>query len=183
MPTEPTRTSRRLGPGAWMAIALLLATVGYLVAARGPSPRWRAEYRVGGSVIAAAEPALDHRPPMRPPGDEGGEGPFTAEWETCLEMPTAGSVAFLLTSSGRARLYVDDALVIDDWDSHWLGSQGTKHALEAGHHLVRVTYEAPPTSAAITLAASFGIEPPTDLPAERLSMPGEASTARCASGP
>ncbi|MEM7136559.1 MAG: PA14 domain-containing protein [Myxococcota bacterium] len=183
MPTESTRMSWRRSPGTWMAGALLLVTVGYLVAASPPSPRWHAEYRVGGSVIAADELVLDHRHPMRPPGDEDVEGPFAAEWETCLEMPTAGTVAFLLTSSGRARLYVDGAMVIDDWDSHSLGSQGTKHALEAGRHLVRVAYEAPPTRAAITLAASFGREPPTDLPAERLSLPGDAPNTRCAPGP
>jgi hypothetical protein len=172
----------RLGPAGAMLLILFGGAFAYLAVVSEPSPRWRARYELGVSnVLVTAEHDLDHRSAWAPGrgGDGGKDGGFLAEWDTCLRIDRSGSVAFQLTSSGRARAYIDGRPVIDDWALHNRRTRGVELALEPGHHHLRITYEAPTQGAAIILAASFDERRPARIPPNHLSFPTEDLDAPC----
>lgn len=64
---------------------------------------------------------------------------FSVKWAGDFNF-TAGNHTFTMNSDDGARLYIDDALVIDDWKGHMLDSKTFTKNLSAGSHNIRMEY-------------------------------------------
>ncbi len=67
------------------------------------------------------------------------EVPFTVVWEGSLQAPEWGEYSFALETNGRAKLYLDDRLLLDAKGS----AVRTGVTLPAGFHPLRVVYVSP----------------------------------------
>lgn len=65
---------------------------------------------------------------------------FSARWDGRLNIGEAGKYTFFLTSDDGSRLFIDDALVVDNWGNHSEVTQTGTIALEPGVHALRVEY-------------------------------------------
>lgn len=65
---------------------------------------------------------------------------FSVRWERWLSVGTTGDWIFTLVSDNGARLYVDDALVLDQWGDGPVAARSITLALTQTFHLVRVEY-------------------------------------------
>lgn len=129
-----------------LVLAMMVATP---VLAQGTGvldsdPVWQASYwnnmdLSGTPALTRTEASVDY--------DWGGGSPaagvnadsFSARWTRYLDV-TAGTYRFTATSDDGIRLWVDGALVIDQWNDHSATTFTGDVALTAGHHLVKVEY-------------------------------------------
>lgn len=67
---------------------------------------------------------------------------WSARWRAVLHVPKSADYSFFAQCNGGMRMWIDDALVIDNWESKgWL--QGGQHAeltLDRGPHALRIEY-------------------------------------------
>jgi beta-glucosidase len=69
--------------------------------------------------------------------------PISVRWTGTITAPATGDYTLSLTSLGRARLYLDGALVIDHWAQHDRATRSATVRLVAGQrHAIRVDYAA-----------------------------------------
>jgi len=64
---------------------------------------------------------------------------FSARWKRYIDLP-AGTYRFTATSDDGIRVYVDDRLIIDQWNDHPARTYTSDVSLQAGHHLIVVEY-------------------------------------------
>jgi hypothetical protein len=64
---------------------------------------------------------------------------FSARWTRYIDV-TAGSYRFTANSDDGIRVYVDNHLIIDQWNDHAVQTFTGDIDLAAGHHLVKVEY-------------------------------------------
>ncbi len=112
---------------------------------------------------------------------------FTARLEADLVPEQSGEHAFGLLSSGLARLYLDDEVLIDNWTDQQPGDaffgQGSTEkraaaSLEAGRcYRYRIEYQSRPGT--MISGVRYGILPPQpdDLTAEAVAAAGQADAA------
>jgi hypothetical protein len=108
---------------------------------------------------------------------------FSARFDTCMVLDEELLVAFQLVSDDGSRLFVDGALVVDNWGIHAKRSAGAGAKLAAGTHHLRVEYFDAEARAFIDLMASLRGELPTQLPARILHLPGDDPDDPCAGVP
>lgn len=86
-----------------------------------PEPGFRAEYFDRYRVRAASqvEAAIDHAWGDAAPADGVGADRFSARFTATLAVPATGSYTFAIDSDDGVRLWIGDALVIDDWRGHF----------------------------------------------------------------
>lgn len=99
---------------------------------------------------------------------------FSVRWDTCLTVPSARSVAFQLVSDEGSRLFIDGALVVDNWGRHVVQAHGETLELTAGEHHLRVEYFEEKGQASIALLASLDGEVPDAIPRAMLRAPEES---------
>ncbi|MCA1683759.1 MAG: hypothetical protein LC708_01325, partial [Actinobacteria bacterium] len=73
-----------------------------------------------------------------PPPDVGAT--WSARYSGEMDLGAAGDHGFALSANGKARLYVDDRLVVDAWEPHTNPVTGTLTGAGAGRHRIRVDY-------------------------------------------
>lgn len=151
---------------------------------RPPEPAWRVRYYdnaelLGTPNVTAHELRLDARWGNRSPHPQLPADNFSARWDSCMRVDHDGKVALQVTSEGRARLYVDHKLIVEDWQPHRIHAVGGMTPLSAGWHHVRVQYANESGPARIALAASFDNEVPATLTGDRLVAPSNNSDAPC----
>jgi hypothetical protein len=132
-----------------LLFAVLLLSVRTTFAFQGPAPQhsgpaWEVSYWNNKNL--AGEPVLTdvHR---EIDWDWGSGSPnvaiqtngFSARWERYLDL-AGGNYRFRSTSDDGIRVYVDNQLIIDQWDDHAVQTHTVDKRLSAGHHLVVVTY-------------------------------------------
>jgi uncharacterized protein (UPF0332 family) len=61
-------------------------------------------------------------------------------WTGKIKIPKSGTYKFIIRSDDGARLWIDDNLVIDDWNIHAAEDRGAKINLESRLHNIRVEY-------------------------------------------
>ncbi len=136
-----------------LVIVLWLALTGGAVAQDdgqppiGPQhsdPAWQATYwnnmsLSGTPVLQQAEPNLDWNWGTGSPGGGVNADQFSARWTRYIDTP-AGPYRFYATSDDGIRLWVDDRLVIDQWNDHAVLTFTADVNLSAGHHQLRVEY-------------------------------------------
>ena len=133
-------------------LVLTLALVGAVPAlaqGQGPSPQhsqaaWDASYwnnmsLSGDPVVTAADAHLDWdwgtgSPHASVPADH-----FSARWSRVVDF-AAARYRFTAVSDDGVRLYVDDQLLINQWNDHPAQAFTAEIELTAGHHLVKVEY-------------------------------------------
>lgn len=163
------------------AMALLAAMpVIVLLAIFPPDYRegpWRAQYF--GNRKHEGEPEIRRDGDLRFKWDDASplsdlpEDGFSARWDTCLQLDAPHTIAFQLVSDDGSRLWIDGALVVDNWGTHGERSRGGKAELDAGLHHVRVDYFEAKHDAMVSLSASLRGERPDSLPVRLLHYPGD----------
>ena len=108
-----------------------------------------------------------------PPMDVIPADRYSVRWDTCLTLDAPRTVPFQLTSDNRAKLFIDDKLVLQTQGKQ-LQARGAAIKLTAGVHSVRVEYTKVGRESHIGLTASLDGEPPQALPFSRLSAPRSA---------
>lgn len=75
-----------------------------------------------------------------PPPELGQNDHFSVRWAGKLNVTERGSYDFYLTSDDGSRLFIGDAMVIDNWGVHTPETKQASVELEAGVHPFRVEY-------------------------------------------
>ncbi len=94
----------------------------------------------GNPTLTRPDAAIDFNwgngsPDLNLPADN-----FSVRWERWLSVDTTGDWTFTLVSDNGARLYIDDALVLDGWGDGPISARSITLALTQTFHLVRVEY-------------------------------------------
>jgi hypothetical protein len=99
------------------------------------------------------------RPAWRVPRDG-----FSARWEGVITVPEDGEYAFYLQSGDGSRLFINDELVVDHWDSRrWIPGKHGQAYLREGKHPIRIEHVDHGGSAAIRLVWAGGPIPPNTV--------------------
>lgn len=98
---------------------------------------------------------------------------FTVRWSGWVAPPVTGRYTFTVSADGDARLFVDGALVVDDWDG-MTGPPAAGELMLAADESYRIVlvYRAYAGNAAISLKWSAPGLPEQVIPAERLAPDG-----------
>jgi hypothetical protein len=131
-----------------ISLVTILSMTGTAFAQRpGPqhtSPTWQAAYwnnmtLSGAPVLERDEADLNYDWGSGSPGPRVNADHFSARWTRYLDV-TPGSYRFTATSDDGMRVWVDSALIIDEWNDHAPKTVHADRHLDAGHHLVTVEY-------------------------------------------
>ena len=129
-------------------LALLLAGLVYFLAAQprahAADDHWRARYfnnrNVSGDpVMRRDESNIDH--------DWGGGGPgggvssdnFSARWTRSVNF-NAGTYRFFATMDDGMRVWIDDRLIIDDWNDSQVRTRTADVRFSGGDHDIEIQY-------------------------------------------
>lgn len=164
-------------PIAAAIVVVLVRTIGDF--REGP---WRAQYF---ATMEFDGPAVELREgDVRFDWHRGGPTPemprdqFSARFDTCMVLDEDLDAAFQLVSDDGARLYLDGALVVDNWGVHAEQARGADVRVAAGTHHLRVDYFEDGALAMVELRASLHGEVPDALPTRLLRYPrGEPGSA------
>lgn len=129
-------------------VLVLLGTGSVL--AQGPvepqhtDPYWHAVYwnntsLSGSPALERNESALDHNWGTGSPAPDVNANGFSARWTRYIDV-SPGTYRFTATSDDGIRVWVDDNLIIDQWNDHSATTFTGDVSLSAGHHLVKVEY-------------------------------------------
>ncbi|MGC9335263.1 MAG: PA14 domain-containing protein [Anaerolineae bacterium] len=129
---------------------IVLLALGTTAAAQGPAipqhsdPNWQASYWNNSSLsgtpaLQREEPSLDYNWGSGSPGPGVNADGFSARWVRYLDL-AAGTYRFTTTSDDGLRLWIDGALLVDEWYDHAAKTVSANKALSAGHHLVVVEF-------------------------------------------
>lgn len=165
----------RLGLGALALVALaLLALRPWQRAGAGP---WVAAYYgardFSGAPVIRREREINFKWGPGSPVDTIAGDRFSARFSTCLTLETDIEAAFQLISDDASRLYVDGALVVNNWGVHERRARGATIDLKAGVHLLVVEYYEDRYDASLTFAASLDGDTPRALPDRVLRAPDD----------
>jgi hypothetical protein len=119
-------------------------------AAQGPAqpefsdPTWSAYYYdnmelVGDPVVIRTEEQINHNWRAGSPGPQVPANRFSARWLRSVTV-SAGTYRFTVTSDDGVRVWVDDTLILDEWNDHAAQTFFVDHYLETGEHLITVEY-------------------------------------------
>ncbi len=131
-------------------LLMLLALSPVKVLAQGPvlpqqnDPNWSAAYwnnltLSGPPVLVQSEANLNYNWGEGAPHPSVSEDQFSARWLRYIDV-TPGTYRFIVTSDDGVRLWVDDTLLVDEWNDHAEETFYADHYLEPGHHLIKVEY-------------------------------------------
>lgn len=137
---------RKLVLAGFILASLFLAAA---VQAQGPEPqhsdpRWQVSYwnNMSLSGVPVVEETVEY---LSRDWGEGSPHPsvnadhFSARWSRYLDLAEA-TYRFAAKSDDGIRVYVDDRLIIDQWNDHPARTFTSDLALEAGHHRIVVEY-------------------------------------------
>lgn len=136
-----------------------------------PVPGLYAEYYNGYLDLALerVEPALDVDWMMTGPNDAVGADRFSARWSGSLTAPAAGTYTLAVESDDGVRVWVDDALMIDDWNGHFVTRTEVEVVLPSEPVSLRVEYFEIDLAASLRLSWSSPTLPEAPIPTSALS--------------
>ena len=107
-------------------------------------PLWQASYwnnttLSGTPSLQREETGLDHDWGTGSPGSGVSSDGFSARWTKYIDV-TDGTYRFTVTSDDGIRVWVDSALIIDQWNDHAASTFTADKYLTAGHHWVVVEF-------------------------------------------
>lgn len=99
-----------------------------------PEPGVWAEYFDGyhDLVLSQHEPGIDHVWGLESPAPGLGVDRFSARFSGVLTPPATGTYTIATESDDGVRVWIDDALVIDDWNAHYVTRTEASVALTQG---------------------------------------------------
>jgi hypothetical protein len=162
-PAPPAAPGGSQRVARWAAAVTLLPIPIWFIASAlfAPAPAWRAEYRAsadfGGAGAVIRERQLQRYWDKANAAVPGGLAPraFVARWDTCLTLPEARDIPFMLVADGSARLAIDGAERLKAHSSSGMrATRGESIRLEPGPHHLHVELE-PRGWPSIALLASF----------------------------
>ena len=111
---------------------------------QGSYPTWQAFYwnnktLSGAPVLVRNESDINYDWGSGSPAPSINADNFSARWTRYLNV-TPGTYRFTVTSDDGIRVWVDDALIINQWDDHASQTFTADWGLITGHHLVVVEY-------------------------------------------
>src|SRR6476646_5634690 len=134
---------------------LLLAIGLFLLAssvamAQGPLPQhtdpmwqasyWNNKYLRGAPTLQQSEDAINHDWGNGSPGPGIESDAFSARWTRYIDAPTSRTYRLGITCDDGMRIYIDNALVLDEWHDQPASTMGMDKYLNAGHHVIVVEY-------------------------------------------
>jgi GH43 family beta-xylosidase len=99
-----------------------------------PVPGLWAEYFAGyhDPVVGRVEPGIDAIWALEPPDPALGADRFSIRWSGTLTAPATETFTIITENDDGIRVWIDDALVIDDWNPHFVVRNEAQVALTAG---------------------------------------------------
>lgn len=132
-----------------LLFVLALLAPSLALAQEGPTPRhndpfwtvelWNNNRLAGQPLVTGADAAIDFNWGHGSPNATIGTDNFSARWMRYLSLD-AGTYRFAARSDDGVRVYMDDALLIDQWSDHAAQTFSVEKSVSAGHHLVQVEY-------------------------------------------
>jgi hypothetical protein len=128
--------------------AILLAGLVFFLAAQpranAADDKWRARYfnnrNVSGDpVFRRDENNIDHDWGSGGPGNGVNSDNFSARWTRTVNF-SGGTYRFFATMDDGMRVWVDDRLIIDDWNDSQVRTRTADVALSPGDHAIEVQY-------------------------------------------
>jgi hypothetical protein len=140
----------RIGLAISLILLISLVEPGQpVLAQRGPivqhsDPHWQATYwnntsLSGSPALDRQETGLDYDWGSGSPDPAVDADRFSARWTRYIDG-TPGTYRFTATSDDGIRIWVDGALVMDQWHDHPPTTHAAEKHLASGHHLVKVEY-------------------------------------------
>lgn len=138
---------------AWRhVIRILLTLVVALTAVLGlaldvsadPDPTWRGEYYNNTNLegypgVVRDDASINFDWGNGSPASGINADNFSVNWTTFTQF-NAGTYTFHVTSDDGVRLWVDDQLIIDQWNDHPVTTYSATKYLGSGYHSIRLTY-------------------------------------------
>ncbi len=129
-----------------VAASLLLTSVA-LAQDPGPQhsdPYWQASYwnnttLYGTPVLQRSEANIDYNWGAGSPDSSVHADQFSARWARYIDV-TPGVYRFTVTSDDGMRVWVDNDLIIDQWNDHPAQTFTADRNLASGHHLITVDF-------------------------------------------
>ena len=176
--TPPLAAGRRRRLLASLALAVLF--VGGLCGVFYRRPVWRVVYYrtanltdpVASDMAANLGYNWGNAAPHRGVPDDN----FSARWESCMVLDRPHAFEFVLGSDDGGRLYVDDAVVVDQWMNQVYTERSATLNLAAGKHALRVEHFDSGGAAELTLRVRIdGQGKPRSIPRSLLRAPGHGA--------
>lgn len=133
----------------WLTLAFFILLATQVAAAQGPSTEhseinWHATYWNNSTLSGAAalereEAAIDYNWGAEAPAAGITADHFSARWTRTIDE-TPGTYRFTATSDDGMRVWLDGALIVNDWSDHAARTVTADVQLAAGHHQVTVEY-------------------------------------------
>lgn len=143
-----------------------------------PVPGLRAEYFAGylDRVIDRIEPGIDVIWGAKGPSADVGVDRYSARWTGTLTPPESGTYTIATETDDGVRVWIDDALIIDDWRGHFVTRNTAEVTLTADQPVaLRVDYFEYDLDASARLLWSTDSLPEEVIPTEYLLAAPRAS--------
>lgn len=135
-------------PWVWVAVAAVIlgAVVSVFALRLGPAstPAWRVQYypdsEFSGDPVVTSMGRIQADWGEDAPEDDVPADGFFLVAETCLTLSETEAIQLQLTSDDGSRMFIDGALVLDNWGVHGARAASRLAVIRAGMHHVRVVY-------------------------------------------
>lgn len=121
------------------------------VSGTGLTARYYYDSDLHGDYLKKVDPKIDYNWDWDPPF-QGMSQDFSVRWTGQVEVPESGNVDFFIYSDDGARLYIDNNLVIDNWNDQRADWSTGNINLDAGLHDIKLEYYDAGYDAVIKLA-------------------------------
>ena len=158
--------AKRLWLNVWLVVLLLLTSALSLASSvSADSVSWRGEYYnttnlTGTLALVRDDASIDFSWGTGSPATSVNPDQFSARWTTYAYF-AAGDYTFFVTTDDGARLWIDDALTIDQWRDQAESTFSAVKYLSAGYHSLRLEYYESTGQARIKLWWQLGTTPTT----------------------
>jgi GH43 family beta-xylosidase len=127
-------------------------------------------------VLSRHEPGLDHVWGLEAPAPELGLDRFSARFSGLLTAPSSGPYTIATESDDGVRVWIDGALVIDDWNAHYVTrSEAGVDLTEGAAVPILVEYFEIDIEASLRLSWSSATMPEAVIGPEHLAAPAVGS--------
>lgn len=155
-----SRFALRLALVAFIGLAVAMAGAAVLSFTRGPQGPWMGQYfktpDFRGAWVRRDARYIDFDWGKKEPFKGMPEDNFSAVFRTCLVLEEETEVRFRLSSDDGTHLFVDGALVVDNWGAHPTVTKVGKAVLGPGKHELRIHYFEAVLSANLKLEVALG---------------------------